>query len=87
MSDMLETVTKDLLERVQKLEAEKHIEKVTTYLSTLDRVMFSTTVTLDVLSEILVNKGITTKEEINKLIEERAGKIVQELQLQNPEKK
>lgn len=73
----------DLLSRVQKLEGQntKHEhEDIQQYLATLDRVAFSMTIAIDVMSKVLVDKGLITKEELNKALEAERDRVTKELQ-------
>jgi hypothetical protein len=60
--------------------------KTTEYLATLDRVAFSMTVAIDVISKVLIDKGLATKEELNKALEDERNKVVKEIQEQTAKK-
>lgn len=76
-------LVEDLLARVQKLEStqtkEHSHEDYERYLSALDRAALSMTVAIDVVTKILVEKNIVTKEELEKITNESRDKIVSEI--------
>ena len=83
MADVMENLVNDLLSRVQKLESNstKHDHtEIHDYLGTLDRVAFSMTIAIDVVSKVLVDKGLVTKEDLNKALTEERDRVAKELQ-------
>lgn len=72
---LLETLVNDLLSRVKKLEG----TNLNDYVATLDRVMFSMTVSLDVLSQVLINNKLITKEDLEKLMASERDRITKEI--------
>ena len=75
---ILEPMVNDLLSRVQKLEATQAVtdlKNVNDYLTTLDRVAFSMTIAIDIISKILIDKNLTTKEELQKLLTEERERV------------
>lgn len=80
---MVEAVINDLLSRVQKLESEEGSQdhkEIQNYLATLDRVAFSMTIAIDVVSKVLVDKGLVTKEDLNKALETERDRVTAEIQ-------
>lgn len=82
MADVTENLVNDLLSRVQKLESSnsthEHIN-IQDYLGTLDRVAFSMTIAIDVISKVLIDKGLVTKEDLNKTLEDERDRVTKEL--------
>lgn len=79
---VLGSLVNDLLSRVQKLESKDSnadLKEVNNYLATLDKVAFSMSIAVDVLSKIVVEKGLITKDDLNKTLVEERERIVSEL--------
>lgn len=76
-----ENLVNDLLSRVQKLEKEsKVLNDIQKYLGTLDGIVFSMTVALDVISKVLVDKGLVGKEELTQIMSSEKERITKEIQ-------
>lgn len=72
----------DLLSRVQKLENKESnadLKEINNYLATLDKVAFSMSIAVDVLSKIVVEKGLISKDDLNKALVDERERIVSEL--------
>jgi hypothetical protein len=80
---MTETLVNDLLTRVKKLEEkEKTDVDVQNYLNTLDRVAFSMSVAIDVISKVIIEKGLISKEDLAKTLNDEKERISKEIQSQ-----
>ena len=80
MADVNENLLNDLLTRVQKIEnSTASNSNMQEYLTTLDRVAFSMTIAIDVISKVLIDKGLVTKEELNKSLETQRDEVTKEL--------
>ena len=80
MADVNENLLNDLLTRVQKIEnSTASNSNMQEYLTTLDRVAFSMTIAIDVISKVLIDKGLVTKEELNKALETQRDEVTKEL--------
>ena len=79
---VMENLVNDLLSRVQKLEAtpSHNHNEIQDYLGTLDRVAFSMTIAIDVISKVLIDKDLVTKEALNKALTDEREKVNKELQ-------
>ncbi|HLD91397.1 MAG TPA: hypothetical protein VI911_10365 [Patescibacteria group bacterium] len=79
---VIENLVNDLLSRVQKLEAkpEHDHKEIQDYLGTLDRVAFSMTIAFDIISKVIVDKNLITKEELNKSLTDERDRVTKELQ-------
>lgn len=86
VTDMQENLLNDLLTRIQKIESTKAADtQLQEYVATLDRVAFSMTIAIDVISSVLIEKGIVTKEELDTQLNTRRDAITKEIQARMPE--
>ena len=76
--ELMEGMLSDLLARVKKIESEGSGDQ-TSRLLMLDRITFSLSIAFDVLSQILVDKNIISKEEMEKLITDERERIMKAL--------
>ena len=82
MADVTENLVNDLLLRVQKLETASNdtdLKNIQQYLGTLDHVAFSMTIAIDVISKVLIDKGLISKEDLNKTLEDERERVSKEL--------
>ena len=80
---MTETLVNDLLSRVKKLEEKEKVDvDVQNYLNTLDRVAFSMSVAIDVISKVIIEKGLISKEDLAKTLNDEKERISKEIQSQ-----
>lgn len=80
---MTETLVNDLLSRVKKLEEKEKVDvDVQNYLNTLDRVAFSMSVAIDVISKVIIEKGLISKEDLAKTLNDEKDRISKEIQSQ-----